>query len=178
MKKETMKKVRGFVAPLVQTGAIPLDYVVHPSGLIVPVGCDSGFTADLYGNCPVAVLDEDTFADALHHTAEEHMPKLLLGAFDHRAVTDATLNEPITRLRDFMALILDCVDWSAVEDEWDDDMINALMTESGEVLDYIDTDGFWLVVKPSGNLITALIELNQKAHDKWLARPVRPAKVA
>lgn len=183
MKKETVKKIRAFVAPLVESGAIPEDYVVHPSGLIVPCGQDTGFSGDLYGGvCPVAVLDEDTFADALHYTAETHMPELLLAAFDDRAGEHSPndVRIPVAHLRDTLALMLDCIDWSVVEDEWDDDMITALMTEggTGTIMDYVKEDGFWLVVKPSGNLITSLIDMNRCVHDKWLVRPVEKIKAA
>jgi len=170
--KAKEKKIRTFVEPLVQEGAIAPGFVVHPSGLLVPAEYDTGFDDDLYvpytigSSCPVAVLDEDTFADALHLIAEKQLPDLLMAAIESQAE-----HAPVAHLLPTMRLLLDCVDWSAVEDEWDDDMIAAMMTASGEIHDYVDDDGFWLIVKPSGNLVTALIELDPKGHAKWVTRP-------
>lgn len=166
MKKQTEKSIREFLAPLDLQ-----PYEVHPSGLIVPVEFCDGFEASLYADSPLAVLSEDVFSDAFHHTLENHIPELLLAAFEDAS---AKIGGPLIPLRDTVALAIDCIDWSAFEDECDDAMIITLMTDSGEVLDYTKKDGFMCVVKPSGNLITSLIHLHRKAHDKWLLKSNYP----
>lgn len=162
---KTENKIRAF---LEKKNLIPTSVVIHPSGLVVHTPWDTGFTSDLYsGACPVAVLSDDAFSDALHRIVEKHIPTLITNAFYAHSgagkVSDA--------LRDTVALVLDCVDWPAVTDEWTDDHLIAMACPGGSIHDHTKKDGFWLITRPSGNLITALIELNPKAHAKWLARP-------
>lgn len=165
---KTENKIRAF---LTQKNVLATDvshYVVHPAGLVALSKWDTGFTSDLYnGACPFAVLSDDAFSDALHHMAEKHLPKEIKRAVDDRIVK-GELHES---LRDTVALVLDCVDWSAVTDEWNDAHIESLACPGGSIQYHTKKDGFWLITRPSGNLITALIELNPKAHAKWLARP-------
>jgi hypothetical protein len=169
MKKVNEKQVREFLEPVRHE-----DYEVHPSGLIIPSDACDGFESSIYDRCRLAVLPVDTFSDAFHFTLENHIPELLLAAFEDR-IAGLPVLEP---LRDTVALALECIDWSAFEDECDDDIVTALMTSNGEIFDYEKPDGFMMITFPSGNLITTLIQLHGKAHEKWVKGAPKARRVA